>query len=199
MGIAIPIALERRRAAGQAGFDLYLQLARRTAALFGLGLFLALFPFYNWIKGDWIHIGDMRIMGVLQRLALCFFFASILFLWLRPRGLLIAAFALLLGYWAIMTLIPVPGIGAPNLEKETNLASWLDGVLLEGHMYRGTITWDPEGVLSTIPSIVNGIIGLLIGQILQREISPKQKAVKMYDKIDNKAEIPKEVAELLKF
>ncbi|MCE2890559.1 MAG: DUF5009 domain-containing protein, partial [Hyphomonadaceae bacterium] len=69
MGIAIPIALERRRVAGQAGFDLYLQLARRTAALFGLGLFLALFPFYNWMKGDWIQLGDMRIMGVLQRLA----------------------------------------------------------------------------------------------------------------------------------
>ncbi|MNF95528.1 hypothetical protein D3C84_782890 [compost metagenome] len=78
-----------------------------------------------------------------------------------------------------MTLIPVPGIGPANLEKGTNLASWVDSILLEGHMYRETITWDPEGILSTIPSIVNGIIGLLIGQILLREIGKKEKAQKM--------------------
>ncbi|OHT45152.1 acyltransferase family protein [Flavobacterium tructae] len=138
-------------------------------------LFIYLFLAYSGIEA--YH--DVRLPGVLQRIAIVYFVVSLLYLKTTQKTQIITGITLLLGYWAIMTLIPVPGIGAPNLEKETNLASWLDGVLLEGHMYRGTITWDPEGVLSTIPSIVNGIIGLLIGQILQREITQKQKAVKM--------------------
>ena len=138
-------------------------------------LFIYLFLAYGGIEA--YH--DVRLPGVLQRIAIVYFVVSLLYLKTTQKTQIITGITLLLGYWAIMTLIPVPGIGAANLEKETNLASWLDGVLLEGHMYRGTITWDPEGVLSTIPSIVNGIIGLLIGQILQREITQKQKAVKM--------------------
>ncbi len=171
MGIAIPIALERRRAAGQAGLGLYLQLVRRTAALFGLGLFLALFPFYNWMKGDWIQIGDMRIMGVLQRLALCFFFASILFLWLRPRGLLIAAFALLLGYWALMV---VGGRG--DLSPEGNFSGLIDRLVLGPHMWKGSPHYDPEGLFSTLPSIATCLFGVLTGQLIQ---SPKSNDAKV--------------------
>ena len=174
MGIAIPIALERRRIAGQAGFDLYLQLVRRTAALFGLGLFLALFPFYNWIEGDWIHIGDMRIMGVLQRLALCFFFASILFLWLRPRGLLNAAFALLLGYWAIMI---VGGRG--DLSPEGNFSGLIDRLVLGPHMWKGSPHFDPEGLLSTLPSTATCLFGVLTGQLIQSTKSNDAKVAEM--------------------
>jgi len=171
MGIAIPIALERRRAAGQAGFDLYLQLARRTAALFGLGLFLALFPFYNWMKGDWIHLSDMRIMGVLQRLALCFFFASVLFLWLRPRGLLIAAFALLFGYWGLMMWG-----GRGDLSPEGNFSGLIDRLVLGPHMWKGSPYYDPEGLLSTLPSIATCLFGVLTGQLIQ---SPKSNDAKV--------------------
>ncbi|CAI2769345.1 acyltransferase family protein [Flavobacterium collinsii] len=138
-------------------------------------LFIYLFLAYSGIEA--YH--DVRLPGVLQRIAIVYFVVSLLYLKTSQKTQVITGIVLLLGYWAIMTLLPVPGIGAANLDKETNLASWLDGVLLEGHMYRGTITWDPEGVLSTIPSIVNGIIGLLIGQVLQREISKKQRAAKM--------------------
>ena len=171
MGIAIPIALERRRAAGQAGLSLYLQLVRRTAALFGLGLFLALFPFYNWMKGDWIQIGDMRVMGVLQRLALCFFFASVLFLWLRPRGLLIAAFALLLVYWALMV---VGGRG--DLSPEGNFSGLIDRLVLGHHMWKGSAHYDPEGLLSTLPAIATCLFGVLTGQLIQ---SPKSNDAKV--------------------
>jgi predicted acyltransferase len=171
MGIAIPIALGRRRADGQAGFDLYFQLIRRTAALFGLGLFLALFPFYNWMKGDWIEIGDMRIMGVLQRLALCFFFASVLFIWLRPRGLLIATFALLLTYWALMILG-----GRGDLTPEGNFSGLIDRLVLGQHMWKGSPYYDPEGLLSTLPAIANCLFGVLTGQLIQ---SPKSNDAKV--------------------
>lgn len=174
MGIAIPIALERRRAAGQAGVGLYLQLARRTAALFGLGLFLALFPFYNWMKGEWIQISDMRIMGVLQRLALCFFFASILFLWLRPRGLLIAAFTLLLGYWGLMMWG-----GRGDLSPEGNFSGLIDRLVLGPHMWKGSAHYDPEGLLSTLPSIATCLFGVLTGQLIQSAKSNEAKVAEM--------------------
>ncbi len=121
---------------------------------------------------------DVRLPGVLQRIAIVYFVVSLLYLKTTLKTQIITGAVLLLGYWTIMTLIPVPGIGEANLEKGTNLASWLDSILLEGHMYSGTVTWDPEGILSTIPSIVNGIIGLLIGQSLQSDSSRIKKALK---------------------
>ncbi|MCD0467491.1 acyltransferase family protein [Flavobacterium sp. ENC] len=122
---------------------------------------------------------DVRLPGVLQRIAVVYFVVSLLYLKTSQKTQIITGVVLLLGYWAAMTLIPVPGIGEANLDKATNLASWLDSILLKGHMYRGTVTWDPEGILSTIPSIVNGIIGLLIGQLLQLKIAKTEIAKKM--------------------
>jgi predicted acyltransferase len=122
---------------------------------------------------------DVRLPGVLQRIAVVYFVVSLLYLKTSQRTQILTGVFLLLGYWAIMTLIPVPGFGDANLDKGTNLASWLDSVLLKGHMYRETLTWDPEGFLSTIPSIVNGIIGLLIGQLLLLNTTKIQKAQKM--------------------
>lgn len=138
-------------------------------------LIIYLFLAYSGIEA--YH--DVRLPGVLQRIAIVYFVVSLLYLKTNQKTQIITGAILLLGYWSVMTLIPVPGIGAANLEKGTNLAAWVDSILLEGHMYRGTVTWDPEGILSTLPSIVNGIIGLLIGQILLREIAKTQKAKKM--------------------
>ncbi|MCD0471296.1 acyltransferase family protein [Flavobacterium sp. JAS] len=138
-------------------------------------LFIYLFLAYSGIEA----YQSVRLPGVLQRIGIVYFVVSLLYLKTSKKTQIITGVVLLLAYWAIMTLIPVPGIGEANLEKGTNLASWLDSVLLNGHMYRETITWDPEGVLSTLPSIVNGIIGLLIGLILQREIPKTQKASKI--------------------
>jgi len=138
-------------------------------------LFIYLFLAYSGIEA----YNDVRLPGVLQRIAIVYFVVSFLYLKTSQKTQIITGIVLLLGYWAMMTLIPVPGIGEANLDKGTNLASWLDSVLLKGHMYRGTVTWDPEGVLSTVPSIVNGIIGLLIGQLLQTDTIKIQKAQKM--------------------
>jgi len=138
-------------------------------------LIIYLFLAYSGIEA--YH--DVRLPGVLQRIAIVYFVVSLLYLKTSQKTQIITGAVLLLGYWALITLIPVPGIGAANLDKGTNLAAWVDSVLLKGHMYRGTVTWDPEGILSTLPSIVNGIIGLLVGQLLLREISKTQKATKM--------------------
>ncbi|MBF4473492.1 acyltransferase family protein [Flavobacterium sp. HJJ] len=109
---------------------------------------------------------SVRLPGVLQRIGIVYFVASLLYLKTTQRTQLITAIGILLSYWAVMTLIPAPGFEITNLEKGTNLVAWADSILLKGHMWEPTKTWDPEGVLSTIPAIATGIIGLLIGQLL---------------------------------
>jgi predicted acyltransferase len=88
--------------------------------------------------------------------------------------------AFLLIYWFLMTLIPVPGVGDPNLEPGTNLAAWLDNALLHGHLWKQTNTWDPEGILSTLPAIATGISGMLAGQWLRFDTDPARKMVWMF-------------------
>lgn len=121
----------------------------------------------------------VRLPGVLQRIGIVYFVASLLYLKTSQRTQLLITIAILLGYWAIMTLITAPGFEITNLEKETNLAAWVDNLLLKGHMWEATKTWDPEGILSTIPSIATGIIGLFVGQLLNNPLSKLEKAKKM--------------------
>lgn len=113
---------------------------------------------------------EIRIPGVLQRIGIVYFFASLLYLIANQKTQIFVALGLLFLYWGLMALIPVPGIGAANFEKGTNLAAWLDSILLKNHMWSSTKTWDPEGLLSTIPAIASGIIGMLMGQLLNRPI-----------------------------
>jgi predicted acyltransferase len=120
---------------------------------------------------------EVRIPGVLQRIGIVYFFVSLLYLKTSQKTQLLTAIALLLVYWGLMALVPVQGIGAANFEKGTNLGAWLDSIVLEGHMWIFSKTWDPEGILSTIPAIASGIIGLLIGQFINRPL-PKLEIVK---------------------
>ncbi|MGZ9735820.1 acyltransferase family protein [Flavobacterium sp. GNP002] len=122
---------------------------------------------------------DVRLPGVLQRIGIVYFIISLLYLKTTQKTQLIVASTILLGYWVIMTLISVHGIGLANLEKGTNLASWIDSILLKDHVWAVTKTWDPEGILSTIPAIASGIIGLLIGQLLNRPLPKLEIAKRM--------------------
>jgi len=137
----------------------YLKVVRRTLIIFGIGLFLNGFPHYNF--------ATIRIPGVLQRIAVVYFFASIITLNTTIRGQIIWFVALLAGYWAAMTLIPVPGYGAGNLTPEGNLAAFIDYKILYGHMWKSTKTWDPEGLMSTIPAIATALSGVLTGHLIR--------------------------------
>lgn len=133
------------------------QLARSAlyALLFSGGGIAIIGAFYA-------DYSTLRIPGVLQRIAIVYAVCAVLFLNANWKVQLGAAIALLLGYWAIMTLVPVPGGIAPNLEPETNLGAWLDRRLLgTGHLWSQSKTWDPEGLLSTLPAIATGISGML--------------------------------------
>ncbi len=137
--------------------DVYLKILRRSITLIALGWFLTLFPFF--------HFSEMRIPGVLPRIGVCYFFASIIFLNTNIKQQAWVAAGILLFYWAIMKLIPVPGHGAGDLSVTGNLAAYVDFHLLKGHMWKET--WDPEGILSTIPAIATTLSGALTGHWLR--------------------------------
>jgi len=144
----------------------------------GLG-FAALFAVLGMIViglGHY-HLGTLRIPGVLQRIAVVYALAALLFLHSTPRIQIGIAATLLLGYWALMTLVPVPGDGAPNLEPGTNLGAWLDRAILgTNHLWSQSKTWDPEGILSTIPAVGTALLGILSGEWLR---SSRQKHTKV--------------------
>lgn len=164
VGVAIPLAFEKRKAAPLAGSeqrDLYLKIFRRTALIFALGMLLTGFPFTMEKIVHW------RIPGVLQRIALCYLFASLIFLKSKVRTQVVIAGALLVGYWLAMKLIAAPGFAMGDLSKEGSLASWVDRTLLPGHIYKPE--YDPEGLLSTIPAIATALFGVLAGQWLMQK------------------------------
>jgi predicted acyltransferase len=113
---------------------------------------------------------EVRIPGVLQRIGIVYFFISLLYLKTNLKTQLMVAASILLGYWIVMAFVPVPGFGAANFEKGTNLAAWLDNLVLKGHLWSVSKTWDPEGILSTLPAVATGILGMFIGQILNLKI-----------------------------
>lgn len=144
-------------------------------------LVLTLFSIFMFLAFSGMEAyGDVRIPGVLQRIGIVYFLTSLVYLKTEIKGQIIVVASLLLGYWAIMTLMPVPGFGPANLDKGTNLAAWLDNLLLENHLWSSSKTWDPEGILSTIPAIANGIVGLLIGQLLNGSLAKNDKITKMF-------------------
>jgi len=167
MGVAIPLALGRRLSRGDPRRAIWWRIVRRTLILFALGLFLNGFPHFE--------LSRMRIPGVLQRIALCYLFSSLIVMKMTARGQAIAATLLLAAYWLVMRFVPVPGYGAGVWEKEGNLAAYLDQRLLRGHLYRPT--WDPEGILSTIPAIGTTLLGALTAHWLLSSRTAREKTL----------------------
>ncbi len=126
------------------------------------------------------YLSAFRIPGVLQRIALCYFFASLIVLKTDLRGRILWLIGLLASYWLMMRFIPVPGIGAGVLEPGRNFAAWVDSLFLSGHMWSYyDQTWDPEGIVSTIPAIATTLFGVLTGQWLRTSLPERRKVAGM--------------------
>ncbi len=135
---------------------------------FAIGLFMiTIFLCF----GGFESFEHVRIPGVLQRISLVFFIISLLYHFCSSRLLGALGLFFLIFYFVLMTQIPVPGFGAANVEMGKNLAAWLDHYLLPGHLWATSKTWDPEGILSTIPALSTGISGIFAGKILMHSHS----------------------------
>jgi predicted acyltransferase len=146
---------------------------------------MAAFPFLQFEPELAIspHLFKLRLMGVLQRIALCYMVASLMYLFLKPHIVYGIGIGLLLLYWALMEWVYVPGYGAGNLDSEAgNLAAYIDRIIIgEKHLWAGAGRLrDPEGLFSTLPAIVTCILGIRAGLILKNtQLNDEQKVLRM--------------------
>jgi predicted acyltransferase len=181
VGVAMTYSFAKRKESGAPKGKLILHVARRALVIFGLGLFLAGFPF-NLFGEPAFSLSTIRIPGVLQRIAVCYFLASLIYLYSSTRGQVVWIVALLAGYWLLMKLVPVPGYGPGILDPMGNLCWWVDSNLLAGHTWRGAPVpgFDPEGIVSTIPAVATTLFGILTGTWLRTERSKEEKTAWMF-------------------
>jgi len=177
VGASIAFAFEARLKRGATRTQLAWHTVKRAVILFLLGIVVNSFPFFELVH--------MRFYGVLQRIAVCYLVVGLFYLWDRRVGTKVAALAVaLVGYWVLLRWVPVPGAGMPGrdfpfMDQTENMVSWLDRLLLKGHLYLPWTTHDvrdPEGLLSDLPAIGTALIGLLTGLWLRGQSAVKTKA-----------------------
>ncbi|HEX2167596.1 MAG TPA: DUF5009 domain-containing protein [Longimicrobiales bacterium] len=174
VGVAMTFSFAARTQRGEDRRALLVNAARRAAILFGLGLILHGFPNY-------LDLSDLRIPGVLQRIALAYFAAAAITLYLSRNAQVIATAVLLLGYWAAMMLVPVPGGSAGVLEPGHDIGAYIDrAVFGVNHLWSQSRTWDPEGLFSTLPAIATVLLGVFSGSWLRSGRGPATKATGLF-------------------
>lgn len=198
VGISITIAYTKRMERGDPKMEMYKKIVWRSFKIFAVGIFLNLLPDFNF--------ADLRWTGTLPRIAIVFLVCALIFLNSNWKSQAWIGALVLVGYWLAMMLIPVPideviaqalvngevlrhsgpdiveglkqlpgGYIAANLEPGTNLTAWFDRKFLPGTMWQ--VTWDPEGILSTLPAIVSGITGMLAGRLIVGKLTREQKVI----------------------
>jgi predicted acyltransferase len=175
VGVSMTLSTSRRLALGDHRAALLRSLARRALVIFMVGFTLNLIPHFNW--------GAVRIPGVLQRIALCTLLAAPLVLWCGWRGQVKALIGLFTVYAVLMLAVPVPGpdgvVATGLLQPGRDTGAWLDRALLSGHLWVQSKTWDPEGLLSTLPAVGTVLFGVLTGHVLAWRAEAAHKTVWM--------------------
>jgi predicted acyltransferase len=195
VGITTALSLARRRTDGATDAELVRRILYRGGTIVLIGLLISWVPFYSWgpiagipsptagqrIADRLLHV---RVPGILQRIGIAYAAAALLALRTSVRAQIVAIVAVLLGYWALLTLVPIPGLGlvgpATSAHPAATLPAWLDRTLLDwtawgggNHLWAETRTWDPEGLLSTLPAVSTALLGVVTGEWL-RAARPRQ-------------------------
>lgn len=164
VGVSLHFSLANNQAQNYGKGQTLRLLCRRAGIIFVLGLLLNFIPQFD--------ISSVRIPGVLQRIAICSLFAGVLLIYCSWRQISCVVLGILLAYTCAMLFIPVPDAQgnwiAGNLQPGQDLAAWIDRYLLEGHLWKKSKTWDPEGVLSSLPATASVLIGALFGRLLDK-------------------------------
>ncbi len=172
VGVAMPYSFAGRQARGDSQRKLLGHILLRSAILFAVGVFMTWY--YNFMSGlPRYHLANIRIFGALQRIALCYLFASILYLKLKNRGLAITVTVILVLYFILLKFVPVPGQAAPVLGREGNWVQFIDLHVMPNHLYYDH--WESKGWLGTFPAVANMLIGVLAGVYLRSSRSGREK------------------------
>jgi predicted acyltransferase len=167
VGVTTHLSISARRRRGDSERAIVVQILRRGLVIVLCGLLLASFPWWPLER-----ITSMRFPGVLQRIGVAYAFGALLTLRGTLKQHVVVLVILLYGYWFAMTLLPVPGAGAMGQlvlgDPSASLAAWLDRLVFGKHLWRSSLTWDPEGLLSTIPAIGTVILGVFTGRWISR-------------------------------
>ena len=171
VGVAVPFSISNRLKRGQSRGRIYLHIVKRTAVLYLLGVMLGSGGLhFNWPEMDWV--------GVLQRIAVCYFFAALLLMHTKWQTQAIVAGAILLLYWAALTLVPVPGHGAGVITPEGCLPAYIDQQFLPGRIHEDFYGYgDSNGILPTLASISTALLGALTGHWLRSNRTVNQKVI----------------------
>lgn len=164
-GMAMTLSFASRVERGADRAELLRHALRRSALIFAVGLLLNGFPAFN--------LATIRIPGVLQRIAICYLAGAAIYLYTSTRSRILWLAMLLGGYWIVMAL-------GGDWENGSTFAQRVDSMLLSGHMYSQTKTWDPEGVVSTLPAIATILFGILTGELLRTRLNAAEKTVRMF-------------------
>jgi predicted acyltransferase len=162
VGITTHISLTSRAREGVPSAAVTAQILRRGALIILLGLLLHVFPFFPLTR-----LTGLRIPGVLQRIGVCYIAAALIARGRSSRDVAGITALLLLVYWGLQALVAPPGVAAPTLDvPEDTLSAWLDRAVFGKHLWQQSKTWDPEGLLSTLPAIGTCLLGVLAGRRL---------------------------------
>ncbi|MBV8833456.1 MAG: DUF1624 domain-containing protein [Acidobacteriaceae bacterium] len=177
MGVSTAISFQSRIVKGANHGEIMRQVLRRTALIILIGLALNALPIPN--------LATLRYFGVMQRIGLCYVASALALLAFRPKGVMLIAGLSVLGYWLLLTKVPVPGFGLPGtdvpiLDPKGNFASYIDRLLIpQSHRYHFSF-YDPEGILSTLPAIASTCLGVLTGiWITRRDVPTPRKLAAM--------------------
>ncbi|QSH40409.1 DUF5009 domain-containing protein [Lentisphaerota bacterium ZTH] len=170
-GMAIPFSLDRRLAAGESRQHLFYHAIRRSLILFLIGVAIHMVPDFS--------VSTVRIPGVLQRIAIVYLICSCIYIMWRPGilWLMLTGAAILLTYWMLLTIVPVPGQQVPVLTPTGNLDAYISNLLLKGHLWKVTKNWDPEGLLGNFAAVATGITGICAGKLIKSSQSFQQKVM----------------------
>jgi len=174
MGVSIVMSMSNRSKLGQSAVKRIFHVFYRAAIIFTLGLLWHLDPLSSILP----QFADIRIMGVLQRLALCYLFTSLIVMYAGKRGQTAAFVFCLALYWFLMKYVTINGYGGGDLSREHNLAAYFDNLLLKGHLH--TANWDPEGLLHTIPAIGSCLLGALAAHWIRTDKSIHEKTAGLF-------------------
>jgi predicted acyltransferase len=172
VGVAIPYSFAGRLARGESKGKLVTHILLRTVVLFAVGVFMNWYT--NYMSGlPRYHLANIRIFGTLQRIALCYFFASLLYLKFKARGLAIISTVILVLHFILLKFVPVPGHGVAVLGRDGNWVQFIDLHVMAGHL--ASRTWESKGFLGTFPALANMLLGVLAGMYFRSSRSAMEK------------------------